>query len=155
MVTKTWEFCTHFGLALKRETVNLKKLSAAEFLEEARNQSAIVGGDKIERTQIGVSRGTFVAEIMAQEGFHRRLVALPPSTQEPLYGLPAMQPTETIHAVGNAGADGMPLGQLAAIPIATVLIGFTIFRSFKALLKRFRTPKKGKASTSGNDTGIM
>merc|ERR1711964_889081 len=84
----------------------------------------------------------------------RRLVSLPLSTQESLYGLPAIQPTETIHAVENAGAEGMPLGQLAAIPIATVLIGFTLFRSVKALLKRFRTPQKGKASTSGNDTGI-
>jgi len=114
------------------------KLSHSEFLNMAIRKKATIYGKSVE----------------AVTKSRRRLVALPLSTQEPLYGLPAIQPTETIHAVGNAGAEGMPLGQLAAIPIAIVLIGFTLVRSFKALLKRFRTPKKGKASTRGNDNGI-
>jgi hypothetical protein len=139
------KFCNHRDDHQNRQPLGrIRKLSPLDFCYQGKRcnypdaEAAVKRGEALK----GVTR--------------RRLVALPPLAQEPLYdlNLPAIQPTETIQAVENAGADGMPLGQLAAIPIATVLIGFTLFRSVKALLKRFRTPKKGKASTSGNDNGI-
>merc|ERR1711964_24599 len=115
------------GDEIAEDVTSMDEVKNADFLAQARKAKVKIG--KI-RMDLNTAR--------------RRLVSLPLSTQEPLYGLPAIQPTGTIHAVENAGADGMPLGQLAAIPIATVLIGFTLFRSVKALLKRFEPPKKGR-----------
>jgi len=128
----------------------LRKLTNTTFVKQACKDNARINveGDKKLQDCFDWAKNPFRGLEL-----RRRLAALPLSTQEPLYGQPAIQP-ETIHAVGNAGADGMPLGHVAAISIAIVLIGFTVFRSLKALLKRFRTPQKGKASTSGNDTGI-
>merc|ERR1711900_156133 len=76
----------------------------------------------------------------------RRLVSLQkfPGFQESLCGHHTIQPSETSHAVEYVEAcDGISLCKLAAVPIATVLIGFMLIPSLRvrlrALLKRFRT----------------
>merc|ERR1711964_620121 len=81
----------------------------------------------------------------------RRLVALP-DFQEPL-GLPTIQPSDTTHAVDNGEPEGMSLGTLAAVPVATVLIGFMLVSSVRALLKRFRKQEKRRERTSFDDNG--
>jgi len=83
-------------------------------------------------------------EVLAAEKSGRRLAALP-SFQEPLHHIP---PSDTTHAVGYVENEGMTLGTLAAVPIATVLIGFTLISAVRALLRRFRKQEKRQDRTS-------
>merc|ERR1711964_303846 len=79
----------------------------------------------------------------------RRLVALPDFQEPP--GLPTIQPSDTTHAVDNGEPEGMSLSTLAAVPIATVLIGFMLISSVRALLKRFRKRQRQERERTSYD----
>merc|ERR1711964_128372 len=82
----------------------------------------------------------------------RRRLATLPDFQEPL-ALLTIQPSDTTHAVDNGEPEGMSLGTLVAVPVATVLIGFMLVSSVRALLKRFRKQEKRRERTSFDDNG--
>merc|ERR1711964_320495 len=144
----SWLIDWHKEPAIDQPMAGATEISPADFAKEMKKY---LGKDKHRAILTNMHKDYDDWIFLKHSPESRRLVALP-DFQEPL-GLPTIQPSDTTHAVDNGEPEGMSLGTLAAVPVATVLIGFMLVSSVRALLKRFRKQEKRRERTSFDDNG--